>query len=106
MRYAYKDLGRQREGCAAIVRWSGTPARVMLFDPVNFTRYVDRLPCHCDTGGRYRCPPARLPIPRDGHWYAVVDLGGYASARPPTVELQGSPDARRAAAADKPTRRR
>lgn len=89
MRYAYKDLGRQRQGCTAIVRWGGSPATVMLFDPVNFTKYLDRLPCDCDTGGRYRCSPARLPIPQDGHWYAVVDLGGHTSAKPPTVEVQG-----------------
>lgn len=93
MRYAYKDLGRQREGCTATVHWGGSAATVMLFDPVNFTKYVDRLPCYCDTGGRYRCPPARLAIPHDGHWYAVVDLGGNTSARPPTVEVQGQPNA-------------
>ncbi len=89
MRYAYKDLGRQGEGCTTIVRWGGTPATVMLFDPVNFSKYVDRMPCQCETGGRYRCPPARLPIPHDGHWYAVVDLGAYTSATPPTIEVEG-----------------
>lgn len=89
MRYAYKDLGRQRGGCTAVVRWGGTPATVMLLDPVNFTKYVDRMPCHCETGGRYRSPPARLAIPHDGRWYAVIDLGGHTSAKPPTVEVQG-----------------
>lgn len=88
MRYAYKDLGSQREGRTAVVRWGGTPATVMLFDPVNFTKYIDQMPCYC-TGGRYRCPPARLPIPHDGRWYAVVDLGAHTSAKPPTVELEG-----------------
>lgn len=88
MRYAFKDLGRQREGSTAIVRWSGTSAAVMLFDPVNFTKYVDRLPCQSDGGGRYRCPPARLEIPRDGRWYAVVDLGAHTSANPPTIEIE------------------
>ena len=89
MRYAYGDLGEQREGATAIVHWGGSAATVMLFDPVNFNKYVDRLPCHCDTGGRYRRPPARLSIPQRGRWYAVVDLGGNASGRPPTVEVLG-----------------
>jgi hypothetical protein len=86
MRYAYKDLGKQREGTTAIVRWAGSPATVMLLDPVNFAKYVDRLPCHCDTGGR-GCSPARLTIPQDGRWYVVADLGAYSSGKAPTVEL-------------------
>lgn len=92
MRYAYSDLGKQEEGTTAIVRWSGAPATVMLFDPVNFAKYVDRLPCFCDTGGRYSYSPARLCIPQDGHWYAVVDLGGHSSGRPPTVAVLGPED--------------
>jgi uncharacterized protein DUF1883 len=99
MRYAYKHLGRQREGCTAVVRWGGSAATVMLFDPVNFTKYVDRLPCHCDAGGRYHCPPAQLPIPSDGDWYAVVDLGGHTSGRRPTVEIQ-PPESARSEATD------
>lgn len=87
MRYAYKDLGEQQEGRSAVVRWGGSPANVMLFDPVNFSKYVDRLPCHCDDGGRFRRSPARLSIPQPGRWYVVVDLGGHTSGRPPTVEV-------------------
>ena len=87
MRYAYSDLGEQQEGCTAIVRWGGTPATVMLFDPVNFEKYVDRLPCHCEDGGRYHRSPARLCIPQRGRWYAVVDLGGYTSGKAPTIEV-------------------
>jgi hypothetical protein len=89
MRYAYRNLGEQQEGCTAVVRWSGAPATVMLFDPVNFHKYVDRLPWHCDTGGRYRRSPARLPIPQRGRWFAVVDFGGNSAGRPPTVEVVG-----------------
>ena len=95
MRYAYRDLGEQQEGCTAVVRWSGSPATVMLFDPVNFKKYVDRLPCHCTNGGRYRRAPARLSIPERGRWYAVVDLGGHTSGRPPTVEVTGREAAQR-----------
>jgi len=89
MRYAYSDLGEQQEGSTATVHWGGAPATVMLLDPVNFHKYVERLPCRCDSGGRYRCSPARLSIPQQGRWYAVVDLGGHTSGRPPTIEVTG-----------------
>lgn len=88
MRYAYKDLGTQREGATAVVRWGVASATVMLFDPVNFTKYVDRLPSHSDGGGRFRTPPARLTIPADGRWYVVADLGGHSSGRGPTIEVE------------------
>jgi Domain of unknown function (DUF1883) len=87
MRYAYSDLGNRRQGCSAVVRWSGAPATVMLFDPVNFAKYLRRMPCHCDEGARYRHSPARLSIPEDGRWYAVVDYGGYSSRTAPTIEV-------------------
>lgn len=95
MRYAYADIGRQREGSTATVRWGGTAANVMLFDPVNFTKFVDRMPCRSDGGGHFRGPSARLRIPHDGRWYAVVDLGAHSSVRAPTiaVEVDAGPSA-------------
>lgn len=87
MRYAYSDLGRRRQGSTAVVHWKGTGAAVMLFDSVNFAKYVGRLPSSCDDGGHYRCSPARLSIPDDGHWFAVVDLGANTASRPPMVEI-------------------
>ncbi|HLY50192.1 MAG TPA: DUF1883 domain-containing protein [Solirubrobacteraceae bacterium] len=105
MRYAYSDLGEQPEGATAVVRWGGSPATVMLLDPVNFEKYVDRLPCRCNTGGRYRCSPARLSIPEHGRWYAVVDLGGNTSGIRPTVQVMRE-DAGAGAKRDEPERAR
>lgn len=88
MKYAYKDLGDQPQGSTAIVDWRGSAATVMLLDPVGFQKYVERMPFSYRAGGHYRCSPARLPIPEDGRWYAVVDLGRHSSGRPPTVEIR------------------
>lgn len=87
MRYAYRDLGQQQAGSTAIVRWGGSAANVILLDPVNFRKYVERMPFIHHAGGRCRNSPARLSIPQDGCWYVVVDLGGYVTDAAPTVEV-------------------
>jgi len=89
MRYAYHDLGEQQRGATAVVRWRGSPADVLLLDPVNFSKYREgrRLVIY-SAGGHFRRPPARLTIPQDGHWYAVADLGGYSSNTRATIEVQ------------------
>ena len=33
---------------------------------------------HKYNGGHFKESPVRFEIPRAGHWYVVVDLGGYA----------------------------
>ncbi len=93
MRYAYQDLGEQPAGTTVVVRWSGSAAKVILLDPVNFSKYqyCDGRPFFYDGGGRYRHPPAELSIPQDGHWYVVVDLGGNTGAAP-TIEVLASAD--------------
>jgi Domain of unknown function (DUF1883) len=90
MRYAYQDLGEQPSGATAVVRWQGASAQVVLLDPVNFSKYVERSPFVYHGGGRYRRPPARLPIPKNGHWYVAVDLGGNVTNVEPTVEVQSA----------------
>ncbi len=76
MRYAYYDLGEQPEGNTVVVRMRGSTANLILVDAKNFARYRAGQPFSYE-GGRYRRSPARLTIPSDGHWYAVLDLGGY-----------------------------
>jgi hypothetical protein len=76
MRYAYNDLGQQQAGATVSVRLSGSASNVVLVDQSNFARYRAGQPFSYE-GGRYRRSPARLTIPSDGHWYAVLDLGGY-----------------------------
>lgn len=95
MRYAYGDLGRQQEGTTAVVRWGGSAATVILLDPVNFAKYVRRMPFIYGAGGHYHHSPARLTTPSTGRWYVVADLGAYVSQSPPTVEVvapSGAPE--------------
>jgi hypothetical protein len=88
MRYAYSDLGEQREGASVDVRWSGSAADVLLLDPVNFSKYCEeRRQVFYSAGGRYGRPPARVRIPQDGHWYVVADLRGYSVNAKATVEV-------------------
>ena len=53
------------------------PANVRLLDSENLRKYrYGRIPSYI--GGHYKESPVRFQIPRAGHWYVVVDLGGYA----------------------------
>jgi len=52
-------------------------ANVRLLDSDNFLKYRSGRP-HRYTGGHAKISPVRFQIPRAGHWYVVVDLGGYA----------------------------
>ena len=54
----------------------GSAANVILLDPLNFHRYRAG-EAFFYTGGYYQRAPARLQIPEDGHWYLVIDHGGY-----------------------------
>lgn len=72
--YLYFDLGSQHAGDIAEVSLSGG-ANVRLLDSSNFSRYKcgDRYQVY---GGLATESPARIPIPRSGHWYVVVDMQG------------------------------
>jgi hypothetical protein len=77
LRYAFYDLGEQPEGSTVVVRLSGSRANVLLLDESNFFRYrVGQQFSY--VGGHYSRSPVRLRVPQGGHWYAVLDLGGFA----------------------------
>lgn len=76
MKYLYYDLGEQLEDTEVVAHLRGSTANVILVDPVNFDRYRLGLP-FLYTGGFCGRTPARLQIPREGHWYLVIDCGGY-----------------------------
>jgi hypothetical protein len=87
MRYAYHDLGEQERGATAVVRWGGSPADVLLLDPLNFVKYRAGTLFTYNAGGHYRRSPARLPIREDGRWYVVVDFHGYSARARATIEV-------------------
>jgi hypothetical protein len=87
MRYAYHDLGQQKQGATAVVRWGGSPADVLLLDPLNFVKYRAGTLFTYNAGGHYRRSPARLQIPENGDWYVVVDFHSYSARARATIEV-------------------
>ncbi len=73
--YACYDLGKLQQGDTVVVRLHGPAANVMLLDPKNFARYRGGFRFSF-VGGNQRRSPVRLPVPRDGHWFVAMDLGG------------------------------
>ncbi|MHB8859329.1 MAG: DUF1883 domain-containing protein [Thermoleophilia bacterium] len=54
-------------------------ANVRLLDDSNFSKYK-RGEQHKYFGGLTTKSPAHLIAPHSGHWYVVIDLGGYAGS--------------------------
>jgi Domain of unknown function (DUF1883)/TIR domain len=75
MEYLYRDIGYRKRGDIVEVTLRGNAANVLLLDPTNFSAYKAgrRFTYH---GGSYKSSPVRLPVPRSGRWYVVVNLGG------------------------------
>lgn len=68
------DLGQCRRGDVVEVTLT-SGANVRLLDQTNFDKYR-RGQAHHYTGGLAKYSPVRLQVPRNGHWYAVVDMQG------------------------------
>jgi hypothetical protein len=68
------DLGQLSGGEVASVEVRER-ANVLLMDQHNFTRY-QRQQQFDYYGGQALSSPVRLQVPRAGHWYVVLDLGG------------------------------
>lgn len=77
MRYLYYDLGEQQQESRVVAHVRGSAANVILLDPLNFDRYRFAQPFLYAGGGYCAHTPVALRIPRDGHWYLVIDCGGY-----------------------------
>jgi hypothetical protein len=92
MRYTYHDLGHQPAGRVVTVRLSGSVCNVILLDAANFGRYRAGQ-AFLYHGGHRRRSPVCLEVPEDGHWYVVVDFGGYKGRVTATVEVDSSEEA-------------
>lgn len=73
--FIYYDLSQQQRGAVVEIELS-TAANVFLVDSTNFSTYK-RGGRYRYYGGQARRSPVRLGVPRSGHWYLVLDLGGY-----------------------------
>ena len=76
MQFIKHDLGQLSGGEIAEVTITSA-ANVRLLDSHNFILYRSGRRFKY-TGGRYKQSPIRFDSPHAGHWYVVVDLGGYA----------------------------
>ncbi len=74
-KYSYMDLGELHKGDTVVVRLRGSRPNVMLLDSPNFARYRGGSQFSYIGGNQHRSP-AQLEVPRDGHWYVAMDLGG------------------------------
>jgi hypothetical protein len=87
MKYLYYDLGEREQETSVVVHLRGSSANVILLDPLNFDCYRFGRPFQY-TGGLHTRTPARLQIPEKGHWYLVIDCGGYRHhVHPATIEI-------------------
>ena len=77
MKFSYYDLKQQSSGGVVEVTLSGNAANVFLVDSSNFQSYKAGRR-YKYFGGQAKRSPVRLQIPRSGHWYLVIDFGGYA----------------------------
>jgi hypothetical protein len=77
MKFSYYDLKQRSKGDVVEVTLSGNAVNVFLVDPTNFQAYKSGRR-YSYTGGNAKSSPVRLAIPSSGHWYLVIDFGGFA----------------------------
>ncbi|MBA7509581.1 hypothetical protein ES705_01539 [subsurface metagenome] len=76
MQFQYYDLGYLNGGEIVEVILSGNVANVRLMDSSNYSNFKNGRR-HTFYGGHAKRSPVRIPVPRSGHWYVTIDLGGY-----------------------------
>ncbi len=89
MEHVKWDLGNLKRGSVVVVTLRNR-ANVLLMDASNYRRYARRERCQY-LGGEARRSPARLTVPRDGHWFVAIDLGGYPGRINASVGVEPPP---------------
>jgi hypothetical protein len=86
MKFRYYDLGHRSGGEIVQVTLSGNAANVFLVDSSNFNSYKAgrRYQYY---GGHASRSPVKIQVPRSGHWYVVIDLGGYGGSVRHSVQI-------------------
>jgi hypothetical protein len=75
MNFQKYDLGQLHGGEIVQVTLQGNAANVKLMDSSNFSNYKSGRR-HSYYGGYVTRSPHKIPVPRSGHWYITIDLGG------------------------------
>lgn len=75
MEYRFHDLGNVEKGRIVEVTL-GYAANVRIMDSSNYSNYKNGRR-HNYIGGYVKRTPYKATIPHSGHWYVVIDLGGY-----------------------------
>lgn len=86
MNFNYWDLKQQPAGAVVQVNLQGSAANVRLVDSSNFSAYKAGRR-HTYYGGHATSSPVRLQVPRSGHWYVVIDYGGFAGSGRASVQV-------------------
>jgi len=73
MKYTYKD-GNFRKGDILIIAVDRS-VNIYLVDSINFQHYKNGNSFECYTS-KSASSPYSITVPRSGHWYIVLDLGG------------------------------
>lgn len=90
MQYQVYDLHQCSKGEQVQVTLSGNAANVRLMDSSNYNNYKHGRR-HSYYGGLMRRSPSVLTIPRSGHWYVTIDLGGLRGSVRSSVRKLPSP---------------
>lgn len=90
MEFNYWDLGQRSRGEIVEVKLSGNAANVRLVDSSNF-RAFKAGGNHKYYGGHATRSPVRLQVPQSGHWFLVVDFGGFAGRSKVSVQVLPGP---------------
>jgi hypothetical protein len=77
MNFQKYDLGNKSGGEIVEITLIGNGANVRLMDSSGFSSYQSGRQ-HRYYGGYMKRSPAKIQIPYSGHWYVVIDLGGYS----------------------------
>jgi hypothetical protein len=91
MKYLKYDLNYLEQGQIVEVTLSGNAMNVMLLDSSAFSTYRSGRGRFNYYGGHMTKSPARIVVPRSGHWHLVVDSGGYRASANVGVRVLNPP---------------
>lgn len=90
MKFQCYDLNQCEKGERIQVTLRGNAANVRLMDSTNFNYYRQGRG-HRYIGGLATHSPVVLTVPRSGHWYVTVDLGGLRGSVSTSIRKLPSP---------------